>query len=171
MAVARYNHTATLLPDGRCWSRAGRVRAVRWTRPRSTTWQTNVLLGRLADDREDGPRGGPAPGRADAARWRSRGEPARDPTYLASAEIYDQAAGGFHATGSMAQARYSASSALLKDGRVLVFGGLRLGDEKAKYSLASAEIYDPAAGAFAAPGRCPARVWAVPRRCWATAVS
>jgi hypothetical protein len=55
---------------------------------------------------------------------------------LASAEVYDPAAGRFETTGSMQVARRGHSLTLLEDGRVLVSGGGPL------------EVYEPSSGRF-----------------------
>jgi hypothetical protein len=77
------------------------------------------------------------------------GARARD-QILASAEIFDPRTGTFAATGSLATARYKHGAAPLADGRVLVAGGSDARDWAGK--LASAEIYDPRSGTFAATG-------------------
>ena len=64
----------------------------------------------------------------------------------ASAEIYDPATGHFTPTGSMHLPRHKLAAVLLEDGRVLVVGGSDNRDWRGQY--ASAEIYDPAKGAF-----------------------
>lgn len=72
-------------------------------------------------------------------------------TFLASAEIYDPVAGRFSPTGSMTTARESHAAVRLPDGRVLVVGGHN-GQRRSLTLLASAEIYDPATGAFRRAG-------------------
>ena len=70
---------------------------------------------------------------------------------LASAELYDPATGTFSATGSLATGRESHTATLLNDGRVLVAGGLNSACGTYR-DCASAELYDPATGAFSATG-------------------
>jgi hypothetical protein len=70
---------------------------------------------------------------------------------LASAELYDPATGRFARTGSMTTARAAHSAALLRDGRVLIAGGVGEGDD-VQAALASAEIYDPTTGSFTGTG-------------------
>jgi N-acetylneuraminic acid mutarotase len=54
---------------------------------------------------------------------------------------------GFQNTGSLAQARESHTATLLPDGKLLVAGGY-----DGRSDLASAEVYDPASGTWAATG-------------------
>ena len=65
----------------------------------------------------------------------------------ASAELYDQVAGTFTETGSMADPRADQSATRLPDGRVLVVGGVGGNGE-----TDSAELYDPASGLFNSAG-------------------
>jgi N-acetylneuraminic acid mutarotase len=80
---------------------------------------------------------------------------------LAYCELYDPVADRWTPTGSLAQPRTGHQATLLPDGRVLVTGGdaVLAGDGTFDpHSLATAEIYDPATGAWSAaaamPGGC-----------------
>jgi hypothetical protein len=68
-----------------------------------------------------------------------------------SAEIFEPATGGFRPTGSMGRIRHKHDAAPLADGRVLIVGGADARDDGGAYD--SVEVYDPAAGTFAAGGR------------------
>jgi len=72
-------------------------------------------------------------------------------TYLSSAEIYNSASGISSGTGSLATPRV-APAVLLPSGKVLVAGGSTCDPYGNCYSLNSAEIYDPIAGAFSSAG-------------------
>ncbi|MGH9123920.1 MAG: Kelch repeat-containing protein [Acidimicrobiales bacterium] len=74
-----------------------------------------------------------------------------------TAEVYNPSTGKWTATQPMAQARFEASATALSDGRVLIAGGL--GGTPVPSStglmynpLTSAEIFDPAVGAFTGAG-------------------
>ena len=67
---------------------------------------------------------------------------------MASAELLDRGATAFRPTGAMAVARSSHVGALLPDGRVLVMGGSTGGE--GSQVRASAEVYDPGTGTWAA---------------------
>jgi hypothetical protein len=76
----------------------------------------------------------------------------------ATAELYDPATGKFTQTGSMTAARSYATATLLRGGRVLIAGGWGCSNARSCHNvpigdyLASAELYDPATGKFAATG-------------------
>ena len=69
----------------------------------------------------------------------------------ASAELYDPATGSFTPTGPMTIARQQHTATLLPDGRVLIAGG-GSGSADHPFALNSAEVYDPATGAFSQTG-------------------
>jgi Galactose oxidase, central domain len=74
----------------------------------------------------------------------SKGEP---PDGSRTAELYDPTTGSFNRTGSMLEPRGYGSATLLRDGRVLISGGISNG-----VAYASAELYDPATGTFSQTG-------------------
>jgi Fibronectin type III domain/Galactose oxidase, central domain/Kelch motif len=79
---------------------------------------------------------------------------------VASAELYDPAVGTWSATGDMADVRYFHVAALLPTGDVLVAGGSSVGGVTNPPPLASAELYDPATGSWAAAASMnTARFW------------
>ena len=71
---------------------------------------------------------------------------------VAAAELYDPGTGGFTATSSMHSPRDAHAAALLPDGTVLIVGGDTGSNNQYAGSLASAELYDPSTGTFAAAG-------------------
>jgi hypothetical protein len=108
-ATARFGHSATLLADGR------------------------VLI---------------AGGYTDA--WNPLSYPLDGHAVTASAEIYDPSTGAFTSTGGMITPRARHTATLLLDGRVLIAAGRGTG--RSEDNLATAELYDPAAGIFTATG-------------------
>jgi Galactose oxidase, central domain len=70
---------------------------------------------------------------------------------LASAELYDEAAGTFTATGNMTGLRSWHTATQVVSGKVLIAGGISGGGINGPH-LASAEVYDPKAGRFTATG-------------------
>lgn len=149
MVTTRHSHTATLLADGRVLIAGGygegtvTLAAAELFDPEKNTFTpTGSLLTARADHiavpLENGKvliAGGLGPG------W----------TFLASAEIYDPVTGRFSPTGSMTVPRESHAAVRLPDGRVFVVGGHN-GQRQNLRLLASAEIYDPATGAFGRAG-------------------
>lgn len=71
---------------------------------------------------------------------------------LASAEVYDPATGQWRPTGSMGHARLEHTATRLPDGHVLVAGGKGKTEDIATTGLTSAELYDPASGAWSTTG-------------------
>jgi hypothetical protein len=71
---------------------------------------------------------------------------------LSSTELYNPATGKWTATGSMTTARTEQMAALLSNGKVLVAGGFGPVTATTHGALASADIYDPSTGKWAATG-------------------
>ncbi len=72
-----------------------------------------------------------------------------------SAEVFDPAKGLFTLTGSMASARGGHTATLLRNGKVLVTGGVDNGGGYFPFDvpgLKSAELFDPATGVFTSTG-------------------
>jgi len=73
-------------------------------------------------------------------------------TIVANAELYNPATGTFTPTGSMTTARKGHTAALLNNGMVLIAGGAGGTTVLIFSNLTTAELYDPATGAFTATG-------------------
>lgn len=81
-------------------------------------------------------------------------------TVWASAELYDPGTGTFTGTGGMTTPRWFHTATLLPDGRVLITGGTASSNANGSSVLRSAELYDPATGAFSAAGNMTTeRMW------------
>jgi hypothetical protein len=72
-------------------------------------------------------------------------------TYSSGAELYDPSSGSFRPTGDMTAARENHTATMLPDGTVLIAGGQGKPSPNPPVNT-SAEIYDPAAGAFSRTG-------------------
>ncbi len=161
MAVARFEHTASLLADGRVLVAGGLAPAPGGTGPAPTAAtevydpaarafvlssplheaRTNHAAAELADHRivVVGGSGGPL---ADAA--------------IASAEVFDPTTGSWRPTGALNRARAGATAITLAGGGVLVAGGESV-DRGVRRSLADAEVLDADGEAWNDAGRmaCP----------------
>ncbi len=151
LSVARYNHTATLLPNGKVLVVGGQGNFS------STGAYVDYASAELYD---------PATGTFSATGSLSTPRLNHDATllsdgtvlvtagynhlngdtYLASVEVYDPAKGTFSAAAPLVDVRHVHTATLLQDGRVFVAGGVQLSSV--------VEIYDPGTRASAARGLC-----------------
>ena len=149
MVTPRHSHTATLLVNGKVLIAGGygegsvMLAAAELFDPEQNTFTaTGSLIAARADHIAIPLKNG---------KVLIAGGLGPDWTFLASAEVYDPVTGRFSRTGSMTMPRESHAAVRLPDGRVLVVGGHN-GQRRNLTLLASAEIYDPAAGAFGRAG-------------------
>ncbi len=159
MSAPRYDHTATLLQDGRVLVVGGASA--------STNGDVGTASAEIYDPRtgEFTPTGSMSVARyfhtatllADGRVLVAGGTPggmATDQTggtISSTAEVYDPKSGTFAPTGSMTVSRAEHTATLMRDGRVLVVGGVS-GPDGARNATASIEIYDPKTGGFTAAG-------------------
>lgn len=156
LTTARRGHAAVLMEDGRVLVTGGLSEGAplasaevydpakrAWTsvRPMSVPRLGHTLT--LLDDGRVLVAGGSA---LDAAESAGGGQTIRA---VATAELFDPATGTWAPTGSMGAARFEHTATRLRDGRVVMVGGLgAAGGAGTTSPLASTEIYDVAAGAF-----------------------
>ena len=145
LTIARSEHTATVLPNGKVlvaagansggnlnsaevydsavgsWSATGSLATERIYHTATLLPNGKVLVGGGIDNSD---------------------------SELSSAEVYDPVAGTWSATASLATPRYLDTATLLSNGKVLVAGGFNSGAG----DLTSAEVYDPASATWSATG-------------------
>jgi hypothetical protein len=155
----RWSHSAAPLPGG-AWLFAGGLGFDGPSGPSGTLDSAAVYQGgtfsllatRMATRRYDHPAVSLADGRVLLLGGLPR--PGSDIPASTACEIFDPALRQFSATGSLALPRAGHTATLLKDGRVLVVGGR---DSTCLFTCnavtwRSAELYDPATGAFSPAG-------------------
>jgi N-acetylneuraminic acid mutarotase len=142
LTTPRYNHTATLLADGRVLAAGGAyegfdtdLSSAELYDPASGTWSST---GGLASARESHTATMLPNGKVLVAGGVIRGGYTIP---LAGAELYEPATGKWSSTGSLSVARYGHTATLLPNGKVLVVGG-----------DTSGELYNPAAGTWSSAG-------------------
>jgi len=141
LVTRRYNHTATLLPNGKVLIAGGQSNSSTSSSelydPGTGTWTVTGSLGagRLSHTATLLPNGTVlvAGGYSVA--------------YLASAEIYDPTSGAWTTAAPLATARAYHTATLLWSGKVLVTGGVQNGGE-----TTSSEVYDPSTGIWSLEG-------------------
>jgi N-acetylneuraminic acid mutarotase len=143
MPEARWDHTATVLPNGKVLvaggNRFGTLASALLYDPAKGTWAATGSMP-VSRDKHTAtllPNGKVLV----AGGWSSDA----GSQYLASAALYDPGTGTWAATGSMAAARVYHSATLLPSGKTLVAGGFDGGSY-----LATAALYDPSTGAWSA---------------------
>ena len=152
MADARYEHTATVLNDGRVLVVGGadlmdgidNLATAEIYDPLTTKF---TRTGSMAQGRADHTASLLVKGES-AGRVLIAGGFGGGTLPLKSTELYDPVTGEFTATGSMTVARQDHTATLLPSGEILIAGGL---DDNSNV-LASAELYDPGTGTFHATG-------------------
>jgi streptogramin lyase len=146
MNVARADHTATLLPNGKVliaggFNDNGVVSSAELFDPVANTF--TLLAAPMTSSRAEHTATLLANGKVLIAGGNN------NTTSLGTAEIFDPTAGTFTATShSMTTVRQIQHADLLPNGRVLISGGFDANNN----ALASAEIYDPNADTFTATG-------------------
>ena len=137
----RYNHTATLLEDGRVLVVGGYngapLAGAQLYDAGKNSWSSAAPM-HVA-------RSGQAAVRLQSGKVLVAGGYTAGDTsgYTRTAEVYDPSADAWTDAGDMHTARYEPTMTVLEDGRVLVAGGSDDSDP-----LASAEIFDPSTGTF-----------------------
>ncbi len=146
MGEARFQHTATLLPNGKVLVAGGSVfgdpiASSELYDPGTGTW---TAAGNLGTARGNHTATLLPNGKVLVVGGEVFGSP------LASSEVYDPGTGTWTTTGSLATGRNLHTATLLSNGKVLVTGGF--GGSSPFVSLNSSELYDPGTGTWTATG-------------------
>lgn len=144
MSVARANHTATILNDGKVLIAGGGGAAVFSGLSSAEIYDPATGTFSVTGSMNAARQGQTATLLNNGAVLIAGGINSNP---LASAELYDPIKGTFTVTGSMTVARWGHTATLLNNGMVLIVGG-----ESDNQGLASAELYDPTTGMFTLTG-------------------
>ncbi len=144
MFEARSGHTATLLPDGMVLVAGGSLVDAELFDPTTGSWMKAAaspegFYGAAGTQLADGRlllAGGDAPSGPGARGW-------------PHAALYDPASDTWSKAPDMTRGRLGHAAVQLRDGRVLVSGGMAYGGPSAEH-FADTEIYDPQAGTWTA---------------------
>lgn len=155
LAIARFSHTATLLPSGKvlvsggvCWSTLTLDYSCITAELYDPATGTFSATGSLTMRRDRHTATLLPSGKVMVAGGYQRccfGTLTSQP--LATAEVYDPGAGTWTSTASLSASRYNHTATLLSSGKVLVLGGSNGGAD-----VGSGELYDPASGTFVSTG-------------------
>jgi N-acetylneuraminic acid mutarotase len=151
MTTARTGHTATLLQNGQVLVAGGGnstvVASAELYDPATGTW---TLTGSMATARTYHTATLLPNGEVLVVGGLSNGNSGINTSCAATAELYNPSTGQWTATGSTIKPRGNHTATLLRDGKVLVAGGLCSGGFD--YADAGAEIYNPSTGKWTATG-------------------
>jgi hypothetical protein len=151
LVIERAGNTATLLADGRVLVAGGEDRqenAIASAEIYDPATGKFTLTGSMTDPRGAHTATALKDGRILIVGGGSGHYPSQN--VYRSAELFDPATGKFSLAGQMTVGRHKHAAILLRSGKVLIVGGSDNRDWHGEY--ASAEIFDPVSGAFAATG-------------------
>jgi hypothetical protein len=147
LTVARFSHTATLLPNNRVLIAGGMERNGVWL---NSAELYDLASGRFtAADRMTSRRAGAMATLLPNGKVLIAGGSDGSGRSLSTTEIYDPLPNAFSQAGEMTAPRGHGIAILLKTGKVLIAGGNADGDNQ---QLATAELFDPATGTFSLTG-------------------
>jgi len=145
LAEARYDHTATLLPDGRVLVTGGEIgKPSKRGAHSAEVWDPTTAAFSPAGSLKK-PRSRHTTTLLPDGRVLIVGGSNNESRRIRSAEVWDPATASLGPAGSLAEARGAHIATLLPDGRVLIVGGVHDDDT-------SAEVWDPATASFSPAG-------------------